>query len=288
MVGSGLFRNRRICGFSFAGRPAQVADNSGVIDGVGGVMGFIPVIVFMFLAIAFLEDTGYLARVAYMLDRFSDFRPARQLGHGLHHFGGIAGGCAVPGVLATRTLRSPRERLATIVTAPFMNCGAKLPVFAMLIAAFFSAKAAQVMFLLTILSWVAALLIAKLIRLTVLRGPSTPFLLELPPYRLPTFKGLIIHTCERAWQYIRKAGTIILAISIIFWALMSFPGLRMPKRKCMMKSGRPYRLKRHGQRPRCPMRRRNRPEMQPSAFARWNKEAEAALKNSIAGQIGQA
>jgi ferrous iron transport protein B len=87
------------------------------------------------------------------------------------------------------------------------------------------------MFLLTILSWMSALLIAKLIRSTILRGPSTPFLLELPPYRLPTFKGLLIHTWERAWQYVRKAGTIILAISIVFWALMSFPGLPEAERK---------------------------------------------------------
>jgi ferrous iron transport protein B len=199
---------------------------SGVIDGVGGVLGFVPLILFMFLAIAFLEDTGYLARVAYMLDRI--FRTFGLHGSSVMAYiisGGIAGGCAVPGVMATRTLRSPRERLATLLTAPFMNCGAKLPVFAMLIAAFFSAKEAQVMFLLTILSWSVALLIAKLIRMTILRGPSTPFLLELPPYRLPTFKGLLIHTWERTWQYIRKAGTIILGISIIFWTLMYFPGL---------------------------------------------------------------
>jgi ferrous iron transport protein B len=205
---------------------------SGVIDGVGGVLGFVPLILFMFFAVAFLEDTGYLARVAYMLDRV--FRTFGLHGSSVMAYiisGGIAGGCAVPGVLATRTLRSSRERLATLLTAPFMNCGAKLPVYAMLIAAFFSAKEALVMFLLTILSWMAALLIAKLIRSTILRGPSTPFLLELPPYRLPTFKGLLIHTWERAWQYIRKAGTIILAISIVFWALMSFPGLPEIERK---------------------------------------------------------
>lgn len=139
--------------------------------------------------------------------------------------GGIAGGCAVPGVMATRTLRSSRERLATLLTAPFMNCGAKLPVFAMIIAAFFPGDQAKMMLLLTLLSWCAALLLARLIRSTILRGPSTPFLLELPPYRLPTFKGLLIHTWERTWQYIQKAGTIILAISILLWALMSFPGL---------------------------------------------------------------
>jgi ferrous iron transport protein B len=199
---------------------------SGIIDGVGGVLGFVPLILFMFFAIALLEDTGYLARVAYMLDRV--FRTFGLHGSSVMSFiisGGIAGGCAVPGVMAARTLRSSKERLATILTAPFMNCGAKLPVFAMLIAAFFPARHAQIMLLLTLLSWAAALLLAKLIRVTILRGPSTPFLLELPPYRLPTFKGLLIHTWERTWQYIKKAGTIILAISILFWALMSFPAL---------------------------------------------------------------
>ncbi|MGO9413766.1 MAG: ferrous iron transport protein B [Syntrophobacteraceae bacterium] len=250
---------------------------SGVIDGVGGVLGFVPLILFMFFGIAILEDTGYLARVAYMLDRV--FRTFGLHGSSVMAYiisGGIAGGCAVPGVLAARTLRSSRERIATLITAPFMNCGAKLPVFAMLIAAFFSSKEAQVMFLLTVLSWVAALLIAKLIRSTILRGPSTPFLLELPPYRLPTFKGLLIHTWERAWQYIRKAGTIILAISIVFWALMSFPGLPESKRKiydderASILVGGAGSLARLGAR----------------IDEIDNEEAQAALKYSIAGRIG--
>ena len=204
---------------------------SGIIDGVGGVVGFVPLILFMFLCIAFLEDTGYLARVAYMLDRV--FRMFGLHGSSVMAFiisGGIAGGCAVPGVMATRTLRSSRERIATILTAPFMNCGAKIPVFAMLIAAFFPKHSAQLMILLTVFSWVAALLIARLFRSTILRGPSTPFLLELPPYRLPTFKGLLIHTWERTWQYVTKAGSVILAISILFWALMTFPGLSAPEK----------------------------------------------------------
>lgn len=199
---------------------------SGIIDGVGGVMGFVPLIFFMFLAIAFLEDTGYLARAAYMLDRV--FRIFGLHGNSFMAFiisGGIAGGCAVPGVMATRTLRTSRERLATLLTAPFMNCGAKVPVLAMLIAAFFTEKRAQMLFLLTLLAWVFALVLAKVIRLTILRGPSSPFLLELPPYRIPTFKGLMIHTWERIWQYVRKAGTIIVAISVLLWALMTYPGL---------------------------------------------------------------
>ena len=199
---------------------------SGIIDGVGGVLGFVPLILFMFFGIAVLEDSGYLARVAFMLDRVFQF-------FGLHGSsvmayivsGGIAGGCAVPGVMATRTLRSPKERIATLLTAPFMNCGAKLPVFALLIAAFFPQSRAQMMFILTLISWCGALLAAKFLRMTVVKGASTPFVMELPPYRLPTFRGLLIHTWERTWQYVKKAGTVILGISVLLWAAMTFPRL---------------------------------------------------------------
>lgn len=199
---------------------------SGIIDGVGGVLGFVPLIMFMFFGIAILEDSGYLARVAFMLDRI--FRIFGLNGSSVMAYivsGGIAGGCAVPGVMATRTLRSPKERMATLLTAPFMNCGAKLPVLALFIGAFFSENQAQYMFLFTMLSWLVALLVAKFLRMTVLRGESTPFVLELPPYRFPTLRGLFIHTWEKTWQYIKKAGTVILGFSIVIWAMMTFPGL---------------------------------------------------------------
>lgn len=203
---------------------------SGVVHGVGGVLGFVPLIMFMFFGIALLEDSGYLARVAFMMDRI--FRIFGLHGSSVMPFilsGGIAGGCAVPGVLATRTLRSPKERLATLLTVPFMNCGAKLPVLALLIGAFFSENKARYMFLFTLLSWAVALLSAKLFRSTVLKGAPTPFVMELPPYRFPTLRGLIIHTWERTWQYIQKAGTVILGISILIWAMMTFPGLSPEK-----------------------------------------------------------
>ncbi len=199
---------------------------SGVIDGVGGVLGFVPLIMFMFFSIAILEDSGYLARVAFMMDRV--FRIFGLHGSSVMPFivsGGIAGGCAVPGVMATRTLRSPKERMATLLTVPFMNCGAKLPVLALLIGAFFSDNKARYMFLFTMLAWVVALVAAKILRSTVLRGAPTPFVMELPPYRFPTLRGLLIHTWERTYQYIKKAGTVILGISILLWALMTFPGL---------------------------------------------------------------
>lgn len=203
---------------------------SGIIDGVGGVLGFTPLIAFMFFAIAILEDTGYMARIAFMLDRV-------LRGFGLHGAsmlalmvsGGIAGGCAVPGIMATRTMKEPKERLVTILVAPLMNCGAKLPVYALMIGAFFPHGKAQIMFLLTIISWALALTAAKIIRSTVLSGPSAPFVLELPPYRMPTLRGLLIHTWERTWMYVKKAGTVILAISVIIWAMMTFPALSPEK-----------------------------------------------------------
>jgi ferrous iron transport protein B len=181
---------------------------------------------FMFFGIAFLEDSGYLARVAFMLDRV--FRIFGLHGSSVMAFivsGGIAGGCAVPGIMATRTLKSPRERLATLLTVPFMNCGAKLPVFALLIAAFFAKHEAAIMFAITLGAWAGALLVAKLLRVTIIKGEATPFVMELPPYRMPTFKGLAIHTWERTWQYIKKAGTVILGFSIILWSMMTFPML---------------------------------------------------------------
>ncbi len=199
---------------------------SGIIDGAGGVFSFVPLIMLMFLGIAVLEDSGYLARVAFMLDRIFRF-------FGLHGnsvvayiiSGGIAGGCAVPGIMATRTLKSPKERLATMLTLPFMNCGAKLPVFAVLIAAFFSGHRTTVMMIVTIAAWMVALFAARLFRSTILSGDAAPFVMELPPYHLPTPKGLIIHMWERTWQYLKKAGPVILAISVILWAMMSYPQL---------------------------------------------------------------
>jgi ferrous iron transport protein B len=269
---------------------------SGIIDGVGGVLGFVPLIMFMFFGIAILEDSGYLARVAFMLDRV--FRIFGLHGSSVMAFivsGGIAGGCAVPGVMATRTLKSPRERLATLLTVPFMNCGAKLPVFALLIATFFAKYEAAIMFLITMGAWAGALLVAKLLRITVIKGASTPFVMELPPYRMPTFKGLAIHTWERTWHYIRKAGTVILGLSIVLWAMMTFPGL--PDSKV-----REFEKLRQIEIDRVPAM-----VAQQLEFAGENAElsdpaqnlkarlqridaaeAEAGLKNSIAGRIGGA
>ncbi|MFO7912956.1 MAG: ferrous iron transport protein B [Desulfotignum sp.] len=243
---------------------------SGIIDGVGGVLGFVPLIMFMFLGISFLEDSGYLARMAFMLDRV--FRLFGLHGASVMAFivsGGIAGGCAVPGVMAARTLKSPKERLATLLTVPFMNCGAKLPVYALLVAAFFSENQARVMLIITLISWMGALLVAKLLRSTLIQGPATPFVMELPPYRLPTFKGLAIHTWERTWQYIKKAGTVILGISIILWAMMTFPRLDNPQMGDPVQAG-------------------TRQAAAHTAGEEQVDRASAALRHSIAGRMGTA
>jgi ferrous iron transport protein B len=259
---------------------------SGVIDGVGGVLGFVPLIMFMFFGIAVLEDSGYLARVAFMLDRV--FRMFGLHGSSVMAFivsGGIAGGCAVPGVMATRTLKSRRERLATLLTVPFMNCGAKLPVFALLVATFFAEKEALMMFGITLVAWMGALLVAKLLRVTVIRGKATPFVMELPPYRVPTFKGLAIHTWERTWQYIKKAGTVILGISIVLWAAMTYPGLPDDQRQA-------FEVQRQAllNELSSPSGDQNSSAAAPSLQVRLSaidtQEAETALRNSIAGRMG--
>ncbi len=269
---------------------------SGVIDGVGGVMGFVPLIMFMFFGIALLEDSGYFARVAFMLDRI--FRIFGLHGSSVMAYilsGGIAGGCAVPGVMATRTLKSPRERMATLLTAPFMSCGAKLPVFALLVAAFFAKNEANIMLMITLISWCGALVVAKLLRLTVIKGESTPFVMELPPYRLPTFKGLAIHTWERTWQYIKKAGTIILGISILLWAMMTFPGLPESERQKYDQTRNELKAAASLTVIREIEAESDAADLSTSARALQKqlnaisaREAEAALRHSIAGRIGTA
>lgn len=199
---------------------------SGIIDGVGAVLSFAPLILIMFAMLCFLEDLGYMARVAYMLDKV--FRTFGLHGASVMPFivaGGIPGGCAVPGVMTARTLKSPKERIATILTAPFMVCGAKTTVYLMLAETFFPGDATWVMLVLTVASWFFALIVSLALRLTILKGEPTPFIMELPPYRLPTVYGILTHTWDRVWQFVKKAGTVIFAVSIVMWVLMTFPRL---------------------------------------------------------------
>ncbi len=194
----------------------------GLIGGVGGVLGFFPLVLFMFFAIAFFEDSGYMARAAFVMDKLmSKF--------GLHGKSFLpmmisTNGCAVPGIMATRTLENKKDRLITMMVTPFMICGAKLPIFALFIGAFFPAKyGANIMFLMYVLSVVIAFASAWLLKKFVFKGETAHFVMELPPYRIPTLKGLLLKMWERGWMYIRKAGTIILLLSIIIWAGFTFP-----------------------------------------------------------------
>lgn len=197
----------------------------GIISGVGSVMSFVPLIFFMFLFISALEDSGYIARVAFIMDRLlKTFGLQGKSILAMLISGGLgAGGCAVPGVMAARTLREEKDRLITILVAPFMNCGAKMPVYAMLIAAFFASAQGAMMFLLWMISWAFALGSAWVLRKTIIRGEQTPFVMELPVYHLPTLNGVLIDTWNRTYMYIKKAATVILAVNLILWALMYYP-----------------------------------------------------------------
>jgi ferrous iron transport protein B len=265
---------------------------SGIIDGVGGVLGFTPLIFFMFFVIAILEDSGYMARVAYMLDRV--FRFFGLQGSSVVPYivsGGIAGGCAVPGVMATRTIKGAKERLVTILTAPFLVCGAKIPIFALLVAAFFEGNKASIMLVISLMSWLAALIMAKVLGKTVVKGEASSFVMELPPYRFPTLNGLIIHSWDRTWMYVKKAGTVILAISIILWAMMTFPTLPESKVKVydqlakQVKAEYPVNVVKEINNPNS-IKSDEAKELQRKLDIIQNKMAEESLKNSIAGKIG--
>ncbi len=193
----------------------------GIIGGVGGVLVFLPNILLLFLAIAILEDSGYMARAAFIMDRFM-----QHIGlHGKSFIPMLIGfGCTVPAIMATRTLENRRDRLTTMLVAPLMSCGARLPIYALLIPAFFPpAWHARMLWLIYTIGIALAVLCAKLLRKTLFRGDSAPFVMELPPYRIPTLRGIVIHMWERGWLYLKKAGTLILGISVVMWALATFP-----------------------------------------------------------------
>lgn len=194
----------------------------GVIGGVGGVVAFLPNILMLFLAIAVLEDTGYMARAAFIMDRLM-----HKIGlHGRSFIPLLLGfGCSVPAIMATRTIEERRDRITTILILPLMSCGARLPIYSLLIPAFFPEFwRAKMLWLIYMIGVGMAVLLARLLRSTLLKGPSSHFVMELPPYRLPTFRGLVTHMITRTWLYIKKAGTIILAISIVMWFLNTHPG----------------------------------------------------------------
>ena len=191
----------------------------GIIAGVGGVLTFLPGIIILFIAISLLEDTGYMARVAFIMDR-----AMRKIGLSGKAFVPLlmGFGCTVPAVMGTRTLEDENDRLATILVSPFMSCGAKLPVYILFAGVFFKGNEANVVFSLYFLGVIVAILSALLFKKTIFKSKATPFVMELPPYRFPTFKTTGLSVWERVKGYILRAGTIIFAASIVIWFITGF------------------------------------------------------------------
>ncbi len=192
----------------------------GIIGGVGGVLVFLPIVLLLFLSLSFLEDSGYMARAAFVMDKF--FHMFGMHGRSFIPFM-IATGCAVPAVMSARTLVNPRDRKITILVTPIMMCGAKSPVIAMLTAAFFPKNAGLVFWLVWLTGWMIAFIMAYIFRKTLFKGDAAPFVMELPPYRFPTLRGIISHMWDKGSMYLRKAGTIILAVSIVIWFFLYYP-----------------------------------------------------------------
>ncbi len=192
----------------------------GIIGGIGSVLVFIPPIFTLFFAISLLEDSGYMARVAYIMDRFM-----RSIGlHGKSFIPLLIGfGCNVPAIMATRTLENKNDRLITILINPFMSCAARLPVYILFAGALFPNNAGLVVFSLYMLGIVIAIIMAKIFKKFLFPGEPSPFVMELPPYRIPTLKGILIHMWERGSSFIKKAGTIIFAVVVLVWVLSNFP-----------------------------------------------------------------
>ena len=211
--------------------PGSLRDllKDGIIAGVGNVIVFVPQIAMLFLMLGFLEDSGYLARVAFLIDRVM----ARVGLHGKAFVPLLSGcACAVPAVMATRTIETRRDRIATMLALPLMSCSARLPVYVLVIGTVFASEervagvfsqGALVLFTMYAVSVLATLGAAAVLRRTVLKGPRPALVLELPPYRMPEWRTLLRHTWERVRSFLVDAGTIILALTIVLWALLTYP-----------------------------------------------------------------
>lgn len=200
----------------------------GVIAGVGGVLVFVPQILLLFFFITILEDSGYMSRAAFMLDRLM-----RSVGlHGKAFVPLLSSfACAIPGIMAARTIENPRDRLTTILIAPWMSCSARLPVYTLMIGGFFAGQyvlgifsvGALLILLMYTLGMLAAIFVALILKRTILKAPPPPLIMELPPYRMPNAKVVFTNVVQRAGMFVKRAGSIILTISIILWALANFP-----------------------------------------------------------------
>ncbi len=198
-----------------------------MVDSANTLLNYIPIFIILFALIAILEDSGYMARIAFISDRvLHKFGLHGQSTLPMILAGVFAGGCAVPGVMATKGIPDNRARLATILTVPYMNCLAKIPLYTLLLGIFFVEDKALMMFYISTISIISALLVAKLLTKTVLRKTETaPFVMELPRYNLPTARSVVTRSIERTWIYVKKVGTIVLAVSTIIFVLLQFPGV---------------------------------------------------------------
>ncbi|GFP31835.1 ferrous iron transport protein B [Candidatus Hakubella thermalkaliphila] len=192
----------------------------GVIAGVGFVLVFVPIIFAMMFAVTFLEGSGYMARAAFVMDR-----AMHAMGlHGKSFIPMLLGfGCNVPSIYATRTLENPKDKALTALIVPLMSCGARLPVYVLFIGAFFAARAGTVIWSLYVLGIAMAVVMGVIFKRTLFKGEAPMFIMELPPYRMPSFRSLMIHTWEKGRHFLIKAGTYILAVSILIWFLLNLP-----------------------------------------------------------------
>ena len=201
-------------GVSPAWLGSLIAD--GIIGGVGSVLTFVPVIFLLYIGLSILEDSGYMARAAFVMDRLM-----HKIGlHGRSFVPLMLGfGCNVPAIMATRTIENPKDRLVTIMVNPLMSCGARLPIYVLLAGAFFTAYQGLVVFSMYALGITLAILLAWIFRKRLVKGESGHFVMELPPYRLPTITGVVTHMWERGRVFLIRAGTIIFSIVILIWLL---------------------------------------------------------------------
>ncbi|MDO4586190.1 MAG: ferrous iron transport protein B [Planctomycetia bacterium] len=198
----------------------------GILPGVGGVVQFVPVIFVMFSMLSVLEQSGYIARVAMIMDRF--MRRFGLQGQSILPMvlgGGITGGCAVPAILMTRSISNLRQRILTILVIPMLNCGGKVPVYTMIIAAFFASHKGLMMGAIVLFSWGISLVSAWILGKTLVRGKELPLLLELPTYQFPRIRDVFENAARQSGEFLKKAGTVILGANILLWLLLSYPKL---------------------------------------------------------------
>ncbi len=254
---------------------------NGVIAGVGAVVVFLPQILLLFLFIGFLEDTGYMARAAFLMDRLMS-----KVGlHGKSFIPMLSSfACAIPGIMATRTIESPKDRLVTILVAPLMSCSARLPVYTLLIGACIPnitvlgvlKLTGLTMLAMYLLGIIVALLMAWLFKKTLLKGETPLLIMELPPYKLPLLKVVLRHMWDRSKLFLRRAGTVILGINILLWFLATYPRSSAVEKDFAAKRATIQQTQ-------------NSDSQKAEAIAKIDKEeAGAKLRDSFAGRMGHA